>query len=299
MISVLIPIYNQDVNALVSDLHKQLKQAQIDFEILCFDDASESNWQLKNRSTTRLAEVSYTELPQNLGRAKIRNALIQEARHETLLCLDSDSKIISDSFIQTYLDAFDIGQVIGGGRSYPSQSPARDEYMLHYTYGIQKETKSAVQRTKKPGLYFHTNNYLVKRDIALAYPFAESLRVHGYEDLAFATRLQRDGIAIHHIDNPVEHEDIIPASDFLVKMQESSSSLATLYTRNEIMQTPMIKTYDFLSKTKTLSHFMTFYEKRQRTILANLQSGQPSMRNLDIYKLYHFCTAIHGKLNSV
>ncbi len=292
MISVLIPIYNQDVNALVSALHRQLTQASIDFEILCFDDASEPQWQLKNTSITHLDRISYKELTQNLGRSRIRNRLIQEAAYETLLCLDSDSKIISDSFIQTYLDSFDTGQVINGGRSYPTQRPAGDELMLHYIYGIQKETKTVAQRSNKPALYFHTNNFIVNKEVAQAYPFVERLSMHGYEDLAFATRLQQDGIAIHHIDNPVEHEDIIPANDFLMKMEESSKSLAVLYKRKEIMHTPMIKAYEFLIKTKTVNAFMKFYEFRQKSIIANLHSRRPSMRNLDFYKLYHFSKAI-------
>lgn len=293
MISVLIPIYNQDVNALVTELHRQLRQETIDFEILCFDDASQQQWQPKNRSITKLEAVRYEELPQNLGRSKIRNALIEEAAYETLLCLDSDSKLISDSFIQTYVEALDNGQVINGGRSYPTQRPTSDDLMLHYTYGIKKESKTAAQRTIKPGLYFHTNNFLVSRDIARAYPFAESLSVHGYEDLAFATRLQRDGIAIHHIDNPVEHEDIISAKDFLVKMEESSYSLAQLYKQKEIMRTPMIKAYEFLSRTKTLGGFLKFYKYQQQAILKNLHSAKPSMRYLDVYKLYHFCVALN------
>ena len=40
MLSILIPTYNYDVEALVTELHAQSTACGVDFEILCYDDGS-------------------------------------------------------------------------------------------------------------------------------------------------------------------------------------------------------------------------------------------------------------------
>jgi len=40
MLSVLIPVYNCSITALIKDLHQQLMSSNIEFEIICLDDAS-------------------------------------------------------------------------------------------------------------------------------------------------------------------------------------------------------------------------------------------------------------------
>ena len=47
MISILIPLYNYDATALVTLLVSQLSVENIDFEIICIDDAS-ANYYLEN-----------------------------------------------------------------------------------------------------------------------------------------------------------------------------------------------------------------------------------------------------------
>ena len=47
MISILIPLYNYDATALVTLLVSQLSVENIDFEIICIDDAS-PNYYLEN-----------------------------------------------------------------------------------------------------------------------------------------------------------------------------------------------------------------------------------------------------------
>jgi glycosyltransferase involved in cell wall biosynthesis len=81
MFSILIPIYNFDVRPLVEALVGQCrKELEGEFEILCFDDGSEREYLEKNRQLKVFPEVNYRELPQNLGRARIRNLLAESAR---------------------------------------------------------------------------------------------------------------------------------------------------------------------------------------------------------------------------
>ena len=79
MLSVLIPVYNFDVVLFVKDLAKQCADCKIDFEVLCLDDYSSENYRIKNAVLKSIENVCYEELPNNIGRSKIRNRLAEKA----------------------------------------------------------------------------------------------------------------------------------------------------------------------------------------------------------------------------
>ena len=60
MISILIPIYNQDVTKLINELADQASRAKVAFEILAFDDASKEKYKLINRKVNHLFGVNYS-----------------------------------------------------------------------------------------------------------------------------------------------------------------------------------------------------------------------------------------------
>ncbi|MDQ3291345.1 MAG: glycosyltransferase, partial [Bacteroidota bacterium] len=76
-VSILIPIYNFAIEQLVKELLAQCKKAGVRFEIICLDDASEPEFQEKNRKLKNLENVFYEELQVNISRAAIRNQLAQ------------------------------------------------------------------------------------------------------------------------------------------------------------------------------------------------------------------------------
>ena len=91
MVSVLIPIYNQNVINLALTLNRQCKDAGIAYEILCFDDCSMEIFRKENRQLDHEFGISYLELSENLGRSKIRNLLAKQSRYEHWIFLDGDS----------------------------------------------------------------------------------------------------------------------------------------------------------------------------------------------------------------
>ncbi|MCC6723970.1 MAG: glycosyltransferase, partial [Saprospiraceae bacterium] len=103
MLSILIPIFNFDIRPLVKDLHEQCETLGIGYEIVCFDDGSTSEYKLLNKEIWKLPNVIYREMPQNLGRSAIRNALGKAARFDFLLFMDCDSKVVSSDFIKNYV----------------------------------------------------------------------------------------------------------------------------------------------------------------------------------------------------
>ena len=79
MLSILIPTYNYNVEALVSELHAQTTACDIEFEILCYDDGS-TNLELieENKSIELLTHTTYKVLDVNIGRSAIRNLLVKD-----------------------------------------------------------------------------------------------------------------------------------------------------------------------------------------------------------------------------
>jgi len=292
MLSVLIPIYNHNVNRLIEELYQQLEESSKAYEIICIDDCSTRYYQKINRHIQSTLNLTYIELEKNIGRAKIRNLLAKKAKYDKLLYLDSDSKIKRKLFIKTYLDYLYEAQVLNGGRVYTSRRPTNLEKILHYSYGTKRESKPPNLRNKKPGLYFHTNNFAIDKQLVIKHPFDESLKGYGYEDLAMAAALQKKGVKILHLDNPIIHKDLDKAEDFLAKIEESLISLAHLYLNKKIKNTPLLKMYRLLVKSHMKDQYISFYNRYESWIMKSLRSTRPSMKKLDMFKLYHFCIAI-------
>lgn len=288
MISVLIPIYNQSIINLALTLNSQCKGANINYEILCFDDCSEEAFKLENRKLDHEFGISYLELSENLGRSKIRNLLAKQSRYEYLLFLDGDSEIDNSNFIQNYLQHIANTTVIYGGRMYQAMPPSDGTKYLHWLYGSKREALSLIKRKQNPYRAFQTNNFLIKKEIVLLYPFEERLNSYGYEDLVFAEKLKDDGIPISHIENPIIHAGLETHNDFLIKSKEAAENLAILYHEGNISDTRMIQFYQRLKKIGFNSLVHKLIQRKTDYFLQNLKSTKPNLLFFDLYRFYHF-----------
>ncbi|WP_315824166.1 glycosyltransferase family 2 protein [Paraflavitalea speifideaquila] len=103
MISVLIPVFNQDINTLVAWLSAGFSRLGAAGEIIVMDDASEPAFQLVNNAIASLPFVRYSLHAQNQGRIRIRQHLADAATGDWLLFLDGDSELITDDFLDKYI----------------------------------------------------------------------------------------------------------------------------------------------------------------------------------------------------
>ncbi len=290
MISILIPIYNFKVVKLVKKLQKQCERANVDYEILCFDDGSAEKYKKENVVLSDLFRVNYTELSQNLGRARIRNWLMKSASYPYLLFLDCDTKVLSNSFIKEYLKVARKGMIISGGRTYAKKQPRAYTKKLHWLYGTKKESKDAKYRNKFPVQYFHSNNFLADAEIFRKVSFDESLTTYGYEDLLLGKEIIDQGFAIWHIDNPTEHLGLEKNTVFLKKTREAIDNLLMLNNSGHKVPSHLEKMANRLNKMGLVNAYLTFMEKRIPTIEKKLLSKNPKVMYLDLYKLYYFLT---------
>ena len=109
MISILIPTYNKVCVPLVEAMRHQAQQLQIPFEILVVDDGSAEEIQAENRRIEVWENCHYRILPQNVGPARIRNVLADQAHYPYLLFMDADTMPASSTFLPTgYIRIFSL-----------------------------------------------------------------------------------------------------------------------------------------------------------------------------------------------
>ena len=102
MLSILIPIYNENCVNLVSDLLIQAKALACPYEILVFDDFSPIQYK-ENEIINQWENTTFKTLSENLRRAKIRNLLADSAKGDVLLFLDGDSGIVRNDFLKSFI----------------------------------------------------------------------------------------------------------------------------------------------------------------------------------------------------
>lgn len=293
MLSVCIPIYNQDVTSLVKELHHQASELDTDAEILMLDDASAESFRIKNRPLIDLPLARYEEMKMNMGRSRIRNTLAQKAKFPLLLFLDCDISIIRSDFLKRYLEAGKDGSIVCGGHRYLADPPPWP-HLLHWLFGSKRETRTAARRQQNPYHAFMTASFLIPASIMYQMPFNEELKGYGHEDTLYGFQLMQQYIPVKHIDNPVIHNGLETADIFLEKTKTSLENLLKVYelTRHNKAFRDMVrvlKTCETLKKLKVRLAFMLFYRMMNRPLYRSLTGPHPKLWMLDIYKLGTIC----------
>jgi hypothetical protein len=291
MLSILIPVYNYDVLPLVSELVKQCNSCGIIFEIICLDDASQK-FIIENQKINQFQNCSFVVLEKNIGRSAIRNLLAEKAIYENLLLLDADVIPVDSQFVSNYITAIkEQKKLVFGGQLYKDEKPAK-ELLLRWIYGKKRESPNLSERIKKVSDFALVSNLLIKKEILIRFPFDQTLRKYGYEDLLFFTVLKSNGIYISHIDNPIFHLNFETSTVFLSKTKSALENLAFLHSSLQISkhQSKVIAAFECLKKLQLISLFHFIFKKSEGKIKRNLLSEKPSLFLFDIYKLGYYCS---------
>ncbi|MFD2717258.1 glycosyltransferase family 2 protein [Hymenobacter monticola] len=286
-LSVLIPVYNWEVEALVRALLAQQSDWPGPVEVLLFDDGSRPEILTANRPLGALPCVHYRELPRNVGRAAIRNQLAAAAQHEWLLLLDNDSLPPDAQFLARYAAAVDRAEVIIGGTRYRAAPPADPALHLRWLYGQAREARPAAVRQAAPYGQLTINNALIRTDVFRRFALDEGLSGYGHEDTKFGLALAAAGTPLLHIDNPVLHEGLEPAVVFLQKSEQAVRNLAQLYrteslgTESRLLQMALrLKRLGLAGAARATLSVTAPALRRQ------LLSAQPQLRAFDLLKLF-------------
>lgn len=295
-ISLLIPVRNYDIIALVHSLKGAMPNVPELVEVLVGDDGSSPDY----REKYRLIEgggVRIIVSEKNIGRASIRNRLAKEAKGDYLLFIDADTMLPStaEAYLRKWISAASQARVMSGGIIYRESPPGDPDKLLRWKYGRMKEQKKAADRNKHPHSGFSTFNVLIEKSVFSKIRFDEELRQYGHEDTLMGYQLKKAGIRIYHIDNGLFHEGVETNKDFLAKTRQSIENLSHIYDRvtdkrafSETVR--MLKLYHMLElfrMTRILAGLFIRYRDRMEIAL---DSKKVSLRLFSLYKISMFCT---------
>lgn len=233
-LSMLIPFLGDDPCALLALLDAQAPRGAV--EIILLDDGGDDA-ALSRRVRAAVARTEapamFVRAPQNLGRAKARNRMAEQARADYLLFLDADMTPDGPGFVETYLGliAGEAPAVAFGGFSL-AQAPADAAFALHRTMALASDCTPAEQRRREPEKHVFTSNLLVRREVFAAEPFDESFQGWGWEDVEWAMRAGRRW-PITHIDNTATHLGLDPAPVIAAKYEQSAGNFARIAARHQ------------------------------------------------------------------
>ncbi|MEE0997685.1 MAG: glycosyltransferase family 2 protein [Paludibacteraceae bacterium] len=288
-LSICIPVYNWDVTKLVTELHRQAENAQFNVEILVFDDKSEIEFRNINSSISSLESVVYKEFEENVGRSKIRNALVEAAKSQYVLLMDCDAEVTSCDFIEKYAEAADFDVVVGGTAYHTN--PPEPQYILRWKYGTEREMRSAETRQKSPNSSFTPFNFMIRKEIFSILNFDENICGYGHEDTLFGWNLKQKSIEVKHIDNPLIHIGLDKTDVFLSKTEESVRNIKlisdNLNDRNFDDDVALLRCLRRIEKYKIKQIVKISLNLLYPFLLKNLKSDKPNIRCFDLFKLKH------------
>ncbi len=284
MLSILVPIYNYDAENLARILLQQCENLKTEYEIIFADDCSTNNKLSKtNKDFFLTTSITFIEVEHNMGRSKIRNFLAKKAKGDFFLFLDCDSGIVREDFIYKYMQFAQKYDVVCGGTIYCGKNHISKENLLHWTCGKKRE------EGKK---HFTTNNFLIKKEVFEKIEFNEKIKGYGHEDTLFGEELRKNGYKIGFIDNPVEHLGLKDTDKFILDTINASTNLALLYKQKMyqpfLENVTLVKTYKKLKKLHCIGVFSFCFVLIRYFVNLNLHSNMPTIRCLDVLKLYTF-----------
>ena len=286
-ISILIPTYNYLVYPLVKELQSQALLLNTPFEIIVVNDASKL-YNEQNLALSKLENVHYIQLENNLGRTKVRQLLAQKANFDWLLFMDADVIPKKSSFLDIFLQTLDTNkmQCVFGGISYQEELPHKN-YALRWYYGRKREHLSLSIRNKNPYVTINSGCFLIQKSIFNS--INEKLsQIDRYGlDLYFKELLKQESVSVKHIDNEVIHLGLESSEHYIKKSLEAVETLYFLEKNKYIKENeyPLQKTFISLKKYHLIKITHGVYALSKKWMEKNLKSTMPNLRVFDFYRL--------------
>ncbi len=285
-LSILIPVYNRNCSELISDLHAQACTLGIPFELIVADDHSTDAEALNAVCDTAssLEHCRLIALRQNIGRSAIRNLLADNAAYGKLLFMDCDAAVCSPQYLACYIEASGKADVVCGGARHSDTLPQPGvELRWRYEKNADRQ-RSAEYRGRTPYARFTPFNFLISRDVFQSIRFGTTFKGYGYEDVLFGLELERRGISILHIDNPLLHLGIEDNATYLGKTEEAIRNL--LAHESDIQQGSTLLThYNRICGLHLRPLLRATARLFLKPIKRNLLGSNPSLRLFALYKL--------------
>ena len=283
-LSILIPTFNDVCLELVSQLSTQAAAIkEMEYEILVADDGSTDADVVKaNSAIDALPRCRYIRREENVGRSAIRNYLAQTAKYERLLFVDGDMKMARADFVRKYAETE--GPLLYGGYVVEGDEELLKDN-LRFIYEKKAEADHTAEKRKlKPYADFHTSNFLIERELYLQHPLDTRFRYYGYEDVLLGKELEKAGVPIRHIDNPLAFATFEDNRHFVEKTEEGIRTLAAF--RADLKDYSRLLALAEKIKCMGVGRIVRgVYNKRSDKWRNNLCGSHPSLSLFKWYKL--------------
>lgn len=293
MISVLIPTYNDDCSALIAALCDQAKSLDMPCEVVVGDDCSPMQ-QVRtiNRRACEDAGARYLQADVNLGPARLRNRMADDAHGDYMLFIDSDAMPVNDTFLAEYASHLVEGGVVCGGFAYKPLSEF-ETCALRYKYGVATESEPLAKRARHPYASFKGVNFCAHRTVMERVRFEETIHF-GYEDAWFGLKLREAGIPVRHIDNPVWHLSRDTSEAYLGKIRRSIDNVSQHIGMMQ-SQIKLLRWYAGVRRLGLTAAVARAFRQYRTRIETNLTGDDPSLQLFAFYKLGYLCTVMQDR----
>ena len=305
MVSLLIPVCDYDIVALVYYMKSGIMKVPEFGEIIIGDDGSSAEFKNKYHSLEGEG-IRIISSEKNIGRAAIKNRLALEAKGDYLLFIDADTMVAgtAEAYLRKWIPLLSRARVICGGILYHESKPGDPDRLLRWKYGRKREQRKASDRNKHPHANFSTFNVLFEKLVFDKIRFNEELRQYGHEDTLMGYQLKKAGINIFHIDNGLVHEGLETNREFLNKTKLGIENLSKLYDivtdKNAFSSTTrLLRNYNLLEMARLTRILAGIFIKYRERMEIRLDSSKISLRLFGFYKICMFCTyrEIHRRKN--
>lgn len=290
MLSILIPVYNYNISDLVKNIHQQAIEANIIFEIICFDDHSTKHV-TTNRACIELTKhAKLITSEKNLGRVGARQRLSESASFPWLLFLDADVIPKSNRFIKNYMEAILSGHdAYFGGFAYLKDIPEK-QTTLRWKYGKKFEEVDAVIRNRKPYQIIISANFLIKKTVFNKIHTQITKKSYGLDNI-FASLLKQNNVKVLHINNQAYHLGLEKNEIFLKKTETAVNTLLWGFNNRKIAKhdNKLLSIFENLRKFR-LNYLMAFlYKMFSLKMKKQLSGPNPDIYLLQVYKALYIC----------
>jgi len=295
-ISLLIPVCNYDIIAIVHSMRSCIGVIPEFIEIIIGDDGSRPEMRAKYKALEGKG-VRVITSEKNIGRAAIRNKLALQATGDYLLFIDADAMIpkTAEAYIRNWLAVAGKARVISGGIIYNPTRPGDPDKALRWKYGINREQRKASDRNKHPYSAFTTFNVLIEKGVFEKLRFNEDLKKYGHEDTLFSYQLKKAGIGVLHVDNGLIHEGLETNTDFISKTKQGIENLSMLYdfVTDKASFTSSVRLlwlYERLRIFRVTLLLAAIFIKYRERMEIRIDSANPPLWMFSLYKICMFCT---------
>ena len=287
-LSILIPTHDYTCYKLVFDLHEQAEALGVPYEIIVAEDGSKAPVTIiANHKIVDLSHCIHYVRKENRGQAATRNELAEMARYDWILFIDSDAKVDNPTFLSTYLQNIGKAEVICGGLHHQAVNydPNRT---LRFKYETEADRhRSAAERSETPYEQLAGFNLLLHKPTFMQIKFDADCKEYGYEDALFGVELEKRGISILHIDNPLLHSGLDTNESFLRKTETALRTLKGLHGKMN-GRAHIENAYNTVRSWHLVWLVKTLFWLFKRPLRANLLSKKPSLLLFKLYKLGYY-----------